>query len=62
MFLMMLIIKALLVVIVHQNVKKKKDYMRAMIPIVNFLVMPVAICGATAMWVNEYRSDVLSRR
>ncbi|WP_170308576.1 sulfate transporter CysZ [Alteromonas alba] len=34
----------------------------AMIPIVNFLVMPVAICGATAMWVNEYRSDVLSRR
>ena len=33
----------------------------AMIPIVNFLVMPVAICGATAMWVNEYRSDVLSR-
>lgn len=27
----------------------------AMIPIVNFLVMPVAICGATAMWVNELR-------
>ncbi|NVK56017.1 MAG: sulfate transporter CysZ [Alteromonadaceae bacterium] len=31
----------------------------AMIPIINFLVMPVAICGATAMWVNEYRHDVL---
>ena len=27
----------------------------AMIPIVNFLVMPVAICGATAMWVDELR-------
>ena len=25
----------------------------AMIPIVNFLVMPVAICGATAMWVDK---------
>jgi len=28
----------------------------ALIPIVNFIVMPVAICGATAMWVNEYKS------
>ncbi|MBV7315543.1 sulfate transporter CysZ [Shewanella sp. NIFS-20-20] len=27
----------------------------AMIPIVNFIVMPVAICGATAMWVDKYR-------
>ncbi len=34
----------------------------AMIPIINFLVMPVAICGATAMWVDEYRDDVLSPR
>ena len=33
----------------------------AMIPIINFLVMPVAICGATAMWVNEYRPTVLNR-
>ena len=24
-----------------------------MVPILNLLVMPVAICGATAMWVNE---------
>ena len=27
----------------------------ALIPIVNFIVMPVAICGATAMWVNEFK-------
>ncbi|MGI2036884.1 sulfate transporter CysZ [Shewanella frigidimarina] len=27
----------------------------SMIPIVNFIVMPVAICGATAMWVDKYR-------
>lgn len=31
----------------------------ALIPIVNFLVMPVAICGATAMWVNEFRENAL---
>ncbi|GAB5381015.1 MAG: sulfate transporter CysZ [Aliiglaciecola sp.] len=30
----------------------------SMIPIVNFLVMPVAICGATSMWVNELRHRV----
>ncbi|ASK69689.1 MULTISPECIES: sulfate transporter CysZ [Shewanella] len=27
----------------------------SMIPVVNFIVMPVAICGATAMWVDKYR-------
>lgn len=27
----------------------------SMIPVVNFLVMPVAICGATAMWVEDLR-------
>jgi CysZ protein len=26
-----------------------------MIPLVNFLIMPVAVAGATAMWVKEYR-------
>ena len=26
-----------------------------MIPFVNLVVMPVAVCGATAMWVGEYR-------
>ena len=29
----------------------------SMIPIVNFIVMPVAICGATAMWVDKYRAS-----
>lgn len=29
----------------------------SMIPIVNFLVMPVAVCGATAMWVNEFKNN-----
>jgi CysZ protein len=27
-----------------------------MIPIVNFLIMPVAICGATAYWVDELKA------
>lgn len=27
----------------------------SMIPILNFIVMPVAICGATSMWVDKYR-------
>lgn len=26
------------------------------IPIINFLIMPIAICGATAMWVDLYRA------
>lgn len=26
-----------------------------MLPFVNLVVMPVAVCGATAMWVKEYR-------
>lgn len=29
----------------------------AMIPLVNLIVMPVAICGATALWVDYYRDD-----
>lgn len=29
----------------------------AMIPIVNLVLMPVAICGATAMWVDHIRND-----
>ncbi|XQW86505.1 sulfate transporter CysZ [Thalassotalea piscium] len=28
----------------------------SMLPIVNLIVMPVAICGATALWVDHYRS------
>lgn len=30
-----------------------------MIPFVNLVVMPVAVCGATAMWVEEYRNFFL---
>lgn len=29
----------------------------SLIPIVNFIVMPVAICGATAMWVHELKDE-----
>ncbi len=29
----------------------------SMIPLVNLVVMPVAICGATALWVDHYRDD-----
>ncbi len=32
----------------------------SLIPIVNFIVMPVAICGATAMWVAELRDEMLA--
>jgi CysZ protein len=28
-----------------------------MLPLVNLIVMPVAICGATALWVDHYRDD-----
>lgn len=30
----------------------------SMIPVVNFLVMPVAICGATAMWVDDLKHGI----
>ncbi|WP_299071718.1 sulfate transporter CysZ [uncultured Paraglaciecola sp.] len=30
----------------------------SLIPIVNFLVMPVAVCGATAFWVDELQDHV----
>ena len=32
----------------------------SLIPVVNFIVMPVAICGATAMWVNELREEMVA--
>ena len=31
------------------------------IPIVNLIVMPVGVCGGTAMWVAHYRQDVTGR-
>jgi CysZ protein len=30
----------------------------SMIPIINLVVMPVAICGATALWVDYYRDKI----
>ena len=32
----------------------------AMIPFVNLLIMPLAICGGTALWVDHYRQDTLA--
>jgi CysZ protein len=28
----------------------------SIIPVVNFIVMPVAVCGATALWVAHHRN------
>lgn len=33
----------------------------SMIPLVNLIVMPVAICGATALWVDHYQKDYAAR-
>lgn len=33
-----------------------------MTPILNLFVMPVAVCGATAMWVDHYRQPMLNHR
>ncbi len=33
----------------------------SMIPIINLIVMPVAICGATALWVDNYRENFVTR-
>lgn len=33
----------------------------SMIPIVNLIVMPVAICGATALWVDHYQKEFVAR-
>ncbi|MDG6894756.1 sulfate transporter CysZ [Volucribacter amazonae] len=30
----------------------------AFVPLVNFLIIPVAVCGATAMWVEQYRTKL----
>ena len=31
----------------------------SMIPFINLVVMPVAICGATAIWVDHYRDEFI---
>jgi len=33
----------------------------SMIPFINLVVMPVAICGATALWVDHYRDEFVDR-
>jgi CysZ protein len=33
----------------------------AMLPVINLVVMPVAICGATALWVDHHREDYAAR-
>lgn len=32
----------------------------SMLPLVNLIVMPVAICGATALWVDHYRDNFIT--
>ena len=31
----------------------------SMLPVVNLIVMPVAICGATNLWVDHYRKSFI---
>lgn len=33
-----------------------------MIPVLNLVIMPVAVCGATAMWVDRYRASLALNR
>ncbi|MEI6896149.1 MAG: sulfate transporter CysZ [Psychromonas sp.] len=30
------------------------------LPIINFVIMPIAVCGATAFWVDIYKQELLS--
>lgn len=30
------------------------------LPIINLIIMPIAVCGATALWVDIYKEEVLS--
>lgn len=34
----------------------------SLIPFVNFIVMPVAICGATSLWVDELKAEALASK
>lgn len=33
-----------------------------MIPLLNLIIMPIAVCGATAMWVDRYKNNVSAVR
>lgn len=32
------------------------------LPIINFVIMPIAVCGATAFWVDIYKHELLSEQ
>jgi len=32
------------------------------LPVINFVIMPVAVCGATAFWVDIYKHEMLSEK
>lgn len=29
------------------------------LPVINFIIMPIAVCGATAFWVDVYKAEIL---
>lgn len=33
-----------------------------MVPLLNLIIMPIAVCGSTAMWVDRYRHQAILRR
>lgn len=33
-------------------------YLFTLIPVVNLFIMPIAVCGATAMWVDRYKTQL----
>ncbi|VEJ09279.1 sulfate transporter CysZ [Actinobacillus delphinicola] len=55
-----------------KNALKKKPYANfsfgvlvmicTFIPFINFVIIPVAICGATAMWVDNYRQHFITNK
>lgn len=32
------------------------------VPIINFIIMPIAVCGATAFWVDIYKDELLNNK
>lgn len=32
------------------------------LPIINFVIMPIAVCGATAFWVDIYKDEILTNK
>ena len=40
----------------HSYVFGISVYLLSLVPLINLLIMPVAVCGATAMWVDKFRA------